>query len=300
MSNATTTLPSIHPSSNNFRINAKSFFLTYPQCNATKEDLKTFLDTKGRTTYLLIGRETHEDGAYHLHALVTYERKLNVKRQNYFDFQEYHPNIQAARNLQAVKTYIQKEDTEPLIVSNQSEDDDDNLYDLARVTPEENFFELCRKRKVTIHPLIIGPIYVCQSGIPQDTARCKRKHHSRGIPAYWDDFINNSVKFAIAHGYDFSVGERTIRYVSINYRNRENNLGTDCIEQTCLIREASGYTARIQKWIPQVDNLRRYVVPTSATPSSNTSCGSIPCSADTRPLCSSQPSSQYSKNLFVQ
>lgn len=140
----------------NFRIQAKSFFLTYPQCNQTRQALKDFLHTKGRVTYYLIGQETHEDGGYHLHALVTYEKKLNVKSQNFFDFNGCHPNTQAAKNIPALKNYITKEDLEPLT---STPTDDDNLYDLARVTPEEEFFEICRKRKV--HPSIDYRFPIC-------------------------------------------------------------------------------------------------------------------------------------------
>lgn len=140
----------------NFRIQAKSFFLTYPQCNQTKQALKDFLDTKGRITYYLIGQETHQDGGYHLHALVTYEKKINVRSANYFDFNGSHPNTQAARNIPALKNYITKEDLEPLTSETSQVD---NLYDLARDTPEEEFFEICRKRKV--HPSIIYRFPIC-------------------------------------------------------------------------------------------------------------------------------------------
>lgn len=146
-----------HPSiTQTFRIAAKSFFITYPQCTATKEEIRDFLLTKGRPTYYLIGRELHEDGNPHIHALVTYEKKLNVKRQTFFDYNGFHPNIQAAKNIPALKNYIQKDDLEPLA----SIAEDDNLYNLARETPcEETFFEICRKRKV--HPSIDYRFPIC-------------------------------------------------------------------------------------------------------------------------------------------
>lgn len=151
MNTTTTSNETIHPLPNAFRINAKSFFLTYPQCQLQKEELKAFLDTKGRIIFLLIGLEHHEDGQPHLHALVTFDKKLNVKRQTFFDTNGYHPNIQAVKNLQAVKNYIQKEDLNPLLYNTDEQDEIDNLYDLARATPEEEYFEICRKKKVSIH-----------------------------------------------------------------------------------------------------------------------------------------------------
>jgi len=281
---------SIHPLPKQFRINAKSFFLTYPQCPLQKEELKTFLDTKGRIVYTIIGRETHEDGHYHLHALVTYETKLNVKRQTFFDFNGYHPNTQAAKNIPALKNYISKEDQSPLIFSIEPEDID-NLYDLARVTPEEEYFEKCRKLKV-IHPLFLGSLYVCQSGIPKDTTRCISQHDNRVVSSYWDDYIANAARIATSHGYDFTLGEGTIR-------NRENNLGTDCITQTITIRETSGYITRIQKWIPQIDHLRRHVIHPSPKNWSDRTCRSVSPTADPCTLCSSKPSSQHSKDIFI-
>lgn len=279
---------SIHPS---FRINAKSFFITYPQCTKTKEEVKAFLESKAPLAYYLIGRELHEDGNPHIHAVVTYKKKLNVKSNRYFDLDEFHPNVQAAKNMAALKNYITKEDLEPL-TSDQLSDEEDNLYDLARVTPEETYFEVCRKKKVSIHPNL-DPFYVRPSGIPKDTTRCKRKHNSRRIHSLWDDYLRKLTEFAIARGYDFTMGERTIR-------DRKDHLGVDCIEQTCTIREASGYITRIQKWIPQDDYLRRHVIPTSTQTSADRTSGQISSTTDTHPLYSSQPASWNSQDIFVQ
>jgi len=278
---------SIHPS---FRINAKSFFLTYPQCTKTKEEVKAFLESKAPLAYYLIGRELHEDGNPHIHAVVTYKKKLNVKSNRYFDLDEFHPNVQAAKNMAALKNYITKEDLEPL-TSDQLSDEEDNLYDLARVTPEETYFEVCRKKKVSIHPNI-DPFYVRPSGIPKNPKRCKREHHPGRLHGLWNDYLQHLKEFAITRGYDFSLGERTIR-------DRENHLGIDCIEQTCVIRETSGYVARIQKWIPQDDYIRRYVVPTSAETSPNRTSRSVPSSANPHSLYSSQPASWNSEDLFI-
>lgn len=288
MSNASSS-SSIHPS---FRINAKSFFITYPQCPKTKEEVKAFLESKAPLSYYLIGQELHQDGNPHIHAVVTYKRKLNVKSSRFFDLDEYHGNVQPARNMQALKVYITKEDPEPLTSDNSSDEETDNLYDLARVTPEETFFEVCRKKKVSIHPKL-DPFYVRPSGIPKDTTRCKRKHNSRRIHSLWDDYLRKLTEFAIARGYDFSMGERTIR-------DRKDHLGVDCIEQTCTIREASGYITRIQKWIPQDDYLRRHVIPSSTQASTDRTSGQISSSADSHPLHSSQPSSWNSQDIFVQ
>lgn len=43
-----------------------------------------------------------------MHAFVKFDRKVNFKDQKTFDFEEYHPNIQASRNHNATITYIKK------------------------------------------------------------------------------------------------------------------------------------------------------------------------------------------------
>jgi len=106
------------PPAGGFRINAKFFFLTYPQCEADKQQLLDFLLTIAPVKYVCIGQETHEDGGRHLHALVEFAKKFDCRNQTRFDFSvgetSYHPNIQSARDPHHVRNYCRKEDTEPL------------------------------------------------------------------------------------------------------------------------------------------------------------------------------------------
>lgn len=101
-----------------FRINAKFFFLTYPQCDASKQDLLTFLQSIAPVKYAIIGQEQHEDGGRHLHALVEFAKKFDCRNQTRFDLSVgqicYHPNIQSARDPHHVRNYCCKEDREPL------------------------------------------------------------------------------------------------------------------------------------------------------------------------------------------
>lgn len=96
-----------------FRVNAKNFFLTYPKTDETSpKSLGEFLLGQRPVTGVLVVRERHADGTYHLHALVAYARKYDCKNERAFDFGEYHPNIQSARNVGDVYEYCIKHNPE--------------------------------------------------------------------------------------------------------------------------------------------------------------------------------------------
>lgn len=87
-----------------------SFFLTYPQCAETKEDLITFLKTKGATECYVVARELHESGDPHLHAYVKYKTKIRTKdAAAFFKFKTYKGNYQTARNPLAIAKYCKKD-----------------------------------------------------------------------------------------------------------------------------------------------------------------------------------------------
>lgn len=96
-----------------FRLDVKKFFLTYPQCAATKEDLKEKLTTLtygGHSiTNWIICKETHADGSPHLHAVVELDTKFNCRDERYFDFLGFHPKIESVRALKSAVAYCKKE-----------------------------------------------------------------------------------------------------------------------------------------------------------------------------------------------
>lgn len=133
-----------------FRLTAKSFFLTYPQCTLTKEEAIAQLKVLGPTTYWVIGREKHEDGNPHLHAVVTFTYKRNVKSVNFFDLKgentTYHGNYQTCKNVDASINYCKKDGD--WIESDEIEDADESLIEIARKHSREEFLEVCLKRKI--------------------------------------------------------------------------------------------------------------------------------------------------------
>lgn len=89
-------------------------FLTYPQCNLDREQLRDILVPKSGATKYLIGRERHEDGNYHLHVYLHFGRRRRFVGADAFDVDGHHPNVQKPRSAGSVIAYCCKEDTEPL------------------------------------------------------------------------------------------------------------------------------------------------------------------------------------------
>ncbi|ALE29682.1 replication associated protein [Lake Sarah-associated circular virus-26] len=96
-----------------FNFNAKHVFLTYPQTTLTKEALYEASIRWGCVSGT-IGQEKHQDGGLHLHAVFAFDRKRHIRDERFFDLEGYHPNVQSARNVKAVREYCEKEDPEAL------------------------------------------------------------------------------------------------------------------------------------------------------------------------------------------
>nr|CRI68489.1 Replication protein [Pepper huasteco yellow vein virus] len=101
-----------------FRLNAKNYFLTYPQCSISKEEALAQiqnLSTPVNKKYIKICKEYHEDGQPHLHVLIQFEGKYQCTNNRFFDLvsstrsAHFHPNIQGAKSSSDVKTYIDKD-----------------------------------------------------------------------------------------------------------------------------------------------------------------------------------------------
>ncbi|UWJ07343.1 replication-associated protein [Begomovirus paulistiensis] len=102
-----------------FRLQAKNIFLTFPQCDIPKDVVLQMLQnlkwTVVRPTYIRVAREEHSDGRPHLHCLIQLSGKSNIKDVRFFDLTHprrstsFHPNVQAAKDTNAVKNYITKE-----------------------------------------------------------------------------------------------------------------------------------------------------------------------------------------------
>lgn len=96
-----------------FRISAKWFALTYPQCPCARVDFDPIFKLKFRPAEYASAREAHADGSYHLHVYVAYVKRTDVQCARHFDVSIdgiiYHPNIQRGKNRAAWLKYISKE-----------------------------------------------------------------------------------------------------------------------------------------------------------------------------------------------
>lgn len=92
-----------------FKIEAKHLFLTYPQCNLTKETVREELEKKLGNIQHVIAREQHEDGGFHLHCYVMLEKKRKITKPDFLDILGFHGNYQVAINPGSVKKYVMKD-----------------------------------------------------------------------------------------------------------------------------------------------------------------------------------------------
>jgi hypothetical protein len=119
----------------NFRINAKSFWITYPALfrgELTHDRILSMLLSKGALAEYSIGLEHHKEESVadasrdeHFHVYVAFETKKNIKSCRYFDMladgtynsRRLHPNFVANKTkedrINRIK-YTMKEDPKPL------------------------------------------------------------------------------------------------------------------------------------------------------------------------------------------
>lgn len=130
-----------------FRLSAKSFFLTYPKCDATPQAIYDMLDTKGRIKECIISKELHADGTDHRHVYVRYSKTINVKSQNYFNIGEFHGNYQTCKNPEATKNYVKKDKDFQIFAEDNVQT---SLLDQCKTLNEEEFMEYCVREKIPI------------------------------------------------------------------------------------------------------------------------------------------------------
>lgn len=87
-----------------FRLQAKTFILTYSQVDNEDAFVRTPTDHFDHCTSLLgpldvyrLGRELHQDGGTHFHAYVSASTKCTTRNARLFDYAGYHPNVRPVR-----------------------------------------------------------------------------------------------------------------------------------------------------------------------------------------------------------
>lgn len=95
-----------------FRIQSKSWFLTYPKLDMSKEHALALLKAKlaGKPFVgMVVCRELHQDGIPHIHAYVLLNDLFNCQNEKFWDLAGHHGNYQKARDINAVAKYIKKD-----------------------------------------------------------------------------------------------------------------------------------------------------------------------------------------------
>lgn len=131
---------------NVFRLNARYYFLTYPQCTTPRATLWDLLHRLG-ARWSIICTEQHADGNAHLHAVVDWGRKKDTRNSRAFDIDAFHPNVQAVKNLNASIAYCKKEgEWEEFGITDQEEEE--NFITIAQTVEEGEYYHYCLKKKV--------------------------------------------------------------------------------------------------------------------------------------------------------
>lgn len=103
----------------NFRINAKSIFLTYSQADClSREYIYQHLQELFKSKCLsgiAVAEEKHLDGSNHYHVMLDFSKSIDTINPRLFDILDIHPNVQTARNRKDVLGYILKEDKHVLM-----------------------------------------------------------------------------------------------------------------------------------------------------------------------------------------
>jgi len=123
---------------NERRLQAKNFFLTYSRTPLTRQEVLSHLRTMGTIVSAIVAQETHQLSATapimdqttdvpcmtHVHAFVMFEKKLHLRSPTAFDVSGVHPNVRLPNayvgtiqeSWVKMWNYCLKEDKTPLIV----------------------------------------------------------------------------------------------------------------------------------------------------------------------------------------
>lgn len=129
---------------NQFRVNAKHLFLTYPKANFNHEELYRRLCEKLPINYCIVATELHQDGEPHNHVYIKCDKKTDIRDSRLLDFDGHHPNIQSCQSHIRTINYVKKSGN----YSEFGERKNDNIYDLAKTLPYEEFMQHCLEKKI--------------------------------------------------------------------------------------------------------------------------------------------------------
>jgi len=178
-----------------FRVAAKNFSLTFPQCSVSIEEMKKHMNTF-LPKYLVIARELHEDGNPHIHVAIGFHSKKNIKDAKHFDYSGFHCNLQATKDLKNWIPYIKKHGDfiEEGVVNERIK--------LSDVTTDE-LFDYCVSKK-------IGYGYYCEEKRRRDTVSFDITENSEGkMSLYLQALVITDRSKSIVIVGDTGIGKTT-------------------------------------------------------------------------------------------
>ena len=153
---------SVYDANSKFRLNSKSFFLTYPQCDLDPKVyfklLRKMMKERGIDVNVCVSSsEDHKNSeGKHIHTYFVLNKKINVISQNYFDIvlkdKRYHPNVQKPKNKVFVLKYI-------VGLTKKKIDDPKNIYEfgidvkkflLAKKNHRRNIYKQLLEKEISV------------------------------------------------------------------------------------------------------------------------------------------------------
>nr|QKI29022.1 Rep [Kummerowia striata CRESS virus] len=131
-----------------FRINAKYFFLTYPNANFEHSLYYTWLESKHKTNKVIVCTERHQSGEPHMHVGIEFKNRTDVRDERHFDYSWFHPNIQKARNWAAVVNYVKKGGEYTCFGFDEEEEENLDLEQALDSMDRKSFLLYCIKQKI--------------------------------------------------------------------------------------------------------------------------------------------------------
>ena len=58
---------------------------------------------------MVVGQEQHQNGELHFHAVIQFERKVDIRNCRHFDYNNVHPSIESVRSIPRAVRYCKKE-----------------------------------------------------------------------------------------------------------------------------------------------------------------------------------------------
>lgn len=132
-----------------FRVQATSFSLTWPQSsfniNECLNHLRTITIGSASVVEVIVCSEMHQSGDLHRHGYIRFNRRIDLRDPNKFDYEGRHANVQRTTNIPAWKNYIREEGD---YVEWTATPETDNLFEWARTYTNEEYWERARRASI--------------------------------------------------------------------------------------------------------------------------------------------------------